>query len=77
MEKLNRIRSLIEIISFDVLAAEQYGKIRSHLEKKGTPISERETQIASIALAYDRRVITHNTREFQRVPGLLVEDWME
>ncbi|MBU1170694.1 MAG: type II toxin-antitoxin system VapC family toxin [Proteobacteria bacterium] len=77
MNKLDHIRSLIEIIPFDVVAAEQYGKIRSYLEKNGISISERNTQIASIALAYGRVVITHNTKEFKRVPGLVVEDWKE
>jgi tRNA(fMet)-specific endonuclease VapC len=75
MEKLDFIRSQLEIIPFDTAAAEEYGIIRSHLEKNGIPISERDLQIASIALANRYTVITHSTKEFIRVPGLKVEDW--
>lgn len=74
-EKLDAIRSELELVPFDVLAAEEYGIIRSDLEKKGIPISERDLQIAAIARAHNLVVVTHNTKEFNRVPGLMVEDW--
>lgn len=74
-EKLDAIRSELELVPFDILAAEEYGIIRSDLEKKGTPISERDLQIAAIACAHNLVVVTHNTKEFNRVPGLKVEDW--
>lgn len=74
-EKLDAIRSELELVPFDVLAAEEYGIIRSDLEKKGIPISERDLQIAAIARAHNLVVVTHNTKEFKRVFGLKVEDW--
>lgn len=74
--KLDHIRSQLEIVPFDVTAAETYGPIRCHLEKNGIPISERDLQIAAIALANDLTVVTHNTREFNRVPDLEVVDWL-
>lgn len=75
--KIDSIRSQLDILVFDERAAEKYGVIRAQLEKSGTPISERDLQIASIALAQDYIVITHNTKEFKRVKGLVLEDWAE
>jgi len=74
--KIDQIRSVIGIYPFDEKAAEKYGSIRASLEKHGQPISERDTQIASIALAKKFCLITHNTKEFKRISGLKVEDWV-
>jgi tRNA(fMet)-specific endonuclease VapC len=73
--KIEQIRSMLEIHPFDESAAAKYGIIRAQLEKKGRVISERDLQIASIALAEGLCVITHNTKEFNRVEKLRVEDW--
>ncbi len=62
-------------LPFDEPAAVQYGEIRAHLEKAGTPIGPNDLLIASISRANDLTLVTHNTREFSRVPGLGVEDW--
>jgi tRNA(fMet)-specific endonuclease VapC len=62
-------------LSFDDGCAEQYGHIRSHLESIGTPIGPNDLMIASIALANGLTLVTNNTVEFQRVPGLSLEDW--
>lgn len=75
-EKIEAISSQLDIFPFDQAAAFKYATIRSFLEKKGIPISERDLQIASIALANQFHLVTHNTREFNRVPKLVVEDWM-
>lgn len=60
---------------FDDSAASSYAIIRAHLEAVGTPIGPYDLQIAAIALANNLTLITHNTREFSRVPGLVLEDW--
>jgi tRNA(fMet)-specific endonuclease VapC len=73
--KIEKISSLLEIYSFDEMAAAEYAVIRARLEKKGTVISERDTQIASIAMANKLTVVTHNVKEFSRIPKLKVEDW--
>lgn len=65
----------LEIADFDQKAAWKYGKIRSALELVGKPIGPFDTQIASHALALGCVVVTNNLREFQRVPGLKVENW--
>ena len=55
--------------------ARHYGAIRRHLEAAGTPIGAMDLLIAAHARAVGLIVVTHNTREFQRVPDLIVEDW--
>jgi predicted nucleic acid-binding protein len=55
----------------------QYASVRSYLEKKGIPIGEKDLQIASIALANNFDVVTHNIEEFQRIPQLTVHDCKE
>lgn len=57
--------------------AEHYSEIRSALEQLGTPIGTNDLIIASVVLSNDGTLVTHNTREFQRVSGLKVEDWVE
>jgi tRNA(fMet)-specific endonuclease VapC len=52
------------------------GHIRAHLRRAGTPIGDLDTLIAAHAIALDLTLVTHNTREFNRVPGLTVEDWV-
>ena len=70
-EFLQTFRSL----PFDDKAAEAYGRIRSRLEKLGTPVGSNDLLIAAIALANDVTVVTHNIAEFTRIEGLSVEDW--
>ena len=73
--KIERISSQLEIHAFDELAARKYAIIRSQLEKNGLVISERDLQIASIAMANKLIVVTHNVKEFKRIAKLSVEDW--
>ena len=73
--KIEQIRALLDIYAFDQAAASEYAIVRAQLERQGLPISERDVQIASIALANDLTVITHNVKEFGRVKNLVVEDW--
>jgi len=60
---------------FDDNAATEYGRIRAYLEGQGTPIGPVDLLIAAIALANNLILVTHNTAEFGRVPGLKIEDW--
>ena len=62
-------------LPFDDPAATTFGTIRAQLETRGTPIGAYDLQIAAIALANNLTLVTHNTREFERVDGLLLEDW--
>ena len=62
-------------LPFDSIAADHYARIRRQLEKAGTPIGPYDLQIAAIVLAAGATLVTHNTSEFARVPGLVMEDW--
>lgn len=63
------------VVEFDEEDARQAGQIRAHLASKGTPIGPYDVLIAGQARARELTLVTHNTSEFQRVPGLTVEDW--
>lgn len=69
--------SPITILQFDERAAEEYGRIKAELEKKGTPIGPMDTLIASHAKSRGLIIVTNNTREFNCVVGLTVEDWTQ
>lgn len=67
--------SPISILEFDNYAAEEYGKIRADLERKGTPIGPMDMLIAAHARSEGLVLVTNNTREFTRVEDLPVENW--
>jgi tRNA(fMet)-specific endonuclease VapC len=60
---------------FDDAAAASYGRIRQDLAAAGTPIGPNDLLITAIAISRKLVLVSHNTREFSRVPGLIVEDW--
>lgn len=66
----------LEVADFDEAAAEVYGNIRAALEKSGTPIGPLDTQIGAHALSLKAALVTHNLREFRRIPRLVCEDWL-
>jgi tRNA(fMet)-specific endonuclease VapC len=68
---------LFPVVEFDQEDARQAGEIRALLASKGTPIGPYDVLIAGQARARELTLVTHNTTEFQRVPGLTVEDWSE
>jgi len=72
---VSRIRERFLSLPFDDIAAEAYGRIRSYLAGIGMPIGPNDLLIASIASANGMILVTHNVRDFGRVPGLIVEDW--
>ncbi len=57
-------------------AADRYGVIKALHKRQGTPIDEIDTQIAAHALAEGLILVTHNTKHFDKVPGLKLEDWV-
>ncbi|MCM1024055.1 MAG: type II toxin-antitoxin system VapC family toxin [Prevotella sp.] len=72
---LLKFLAVTDVLPFDNAAAAEYGKIRADLRKKGTPIGAMDMLIAAHARAEKLTVVTHNTREFERVEGLTLEDW--
>lgn len=75
--KLMQILSIVDILPFDSGAAEEYGKIRAYLQSTGQLIGPLDMLIAAHAKSEDLILVTHNTREFARVPELKIEDWYE
>lgn len=66
----------LTVLPFDETAAAVYGPLRAQLESTGKRINEQDLRIASIALAHDLTLVTGNTRHFDRVPDLTVENWL-
>jgi tRNA(fMet)-specific endonuclease VapC len=66
----------LTIVEFTLDAAKKAAKIRSNLQKQGTPIDAYDIQIAAIAISLNMTLLTNNTREFERVKGLKLENWI-
>ncbi|MCH5345233.1 MAG: type II toxin-antitoxin system VapC family toxin [Acetatifactor sp.] len=73
---LTLLLSEIQIVPFDDLAAQIYGAVRADLQKKGTPFGPLDTLIAAHAKALNLTLVTNNTKEFARVDGLTLDDWV-
>ena len=73
---LSMLLANMEILDFDVDAADCYGKIRAALEKKGTPIGTLDMMIAAHAQSLGYTVVTNNVKEFSRVSALRIENWV-
>lgn len=67
----------LEIAPFDDRVIWLYAELRNHLQRAGTPIGALDTQIAAHALHLGCTLVTNNTREFERVPGLMLENWAD
>lgn len=65
-----------EMISFDKPSADDYAVMRAELEKRGAVIGPNDLVIAATARSRGLILVTHNTREFKRIPGLRLEDWL-
>ena len=66
----------LELVNFDESAATAYGQIRAGLEREGKVIGSMDMLIAAHALSLNTILVTNNTKEFGRVSGLLLEDWI-
>lgn len=74
--KLDRFFQMVSVINFDLLASRRFGILKADLRKRGRPTSETDAWIAAIALAHGATLVTHNTRDFEHIPGLRLEDWL-
>ncbi len=66
----------LEVAAFDEAAAVYYGILRASLEKQGMPIGSLDTMIGAHALSLNVALVTNNTREFSRIAGLKLFDWV-
>lgn len=75
--QLEAILALLPILQLGVGADLHYGRIRNALERKGEPIGANDLLIAAHAVALDAILVTANPREFERIDGLVIENWLQ
>lgn len=75
MKIVERFLAPFTTLSFGAAEADAYASIRGKLEKDGTPIGPNDLLIAATAVRRELALVTHNLKEFRRVPRLRVEDW--
>jgi tRNA(fMet)-specific endonuclease VapC len=75
-QALDKFLAPLEILPFDEAAMQRYGSLRSRLERQGRPIGALDLLIAAHALALEVTLVTNNEREFARVPGLRLANWV-
>jgi tRNA(fMet)-specific endonuclease VapC len=76
LQKLTALSEVIDVLTFDVDAAMAYGDVRPGLEKRGLTIGGNDLFIAAHALSLNLTLVTNNQREFSRVKGLKIENWV-
>ena len=74
---ITQLAQMVQTHALPLAAADHYGRIRATLQKQGLTIGNNDLWLAAHALAEGWVVVTNNTREFDRVPGLQVENWVE
>jgi tRNA(fMet)-specific endonuclease VapC len=77
LEVVEEFASLVQVLAYNAKASQHYGAIRSQLEKAGQPIGVNDLHIAAHARSEGLVVLTNNTSEFSRIPGLMVENWVQ
>ena len=76
-EALLQFLTILDILEFNDLAAMEYGGICAYLQRQGTPIGTMDMLIAAHAKSEDLVLVTNNLREFERVPHIKLENWVE
>ena len=77
LRKVEDFVSRLEVLPYENTAASHYGDIRADLEKKGTVIGVNDLHIAAHARSEGQILVSNNVREFERVEGLRLENWIE
>jgi tRNA(fMet)-specific endonuclease VapC len=75
-KRAQRLMDFLGVLPLDAEVSISYGAIRADLRAKGTPIGPNDLWLAAQAKAHGLTLVTRNTREFKRVKGLKVEDWL-
>lgn len=70
------LRQEVEVLAFDATCAERFGQVRGALLQQGFAVPTADLMIATAALVNDLTLVTHNTVDFQFIPGLRMEDWL-
>jgi tRNA(fMet)-specific endonuclease VapC len=70
------LRHEVHVLDFDEAAAERFGQLRGTLLQRGIQVSRMDLMIASVALVHNLTLVTHNTADYQNIPGLRLDDWL-
>ena len=73
---INDLLQDLGVLPFDEACAEQFGRLRGELKRRGVGTGPIDLQIAAVALIHDLTLVTNNTADFQNIPGLRLEDWL-
>ncbi len=76
LDKIADLLTDVTVLDFDLACAARFGEIRGSLLQRGLAIPSVDLMIASVALVHDCTLVTHNTKDFQNVPGLRLENWL-
>jgi tRNA(fMet)-specific endonuclease VapC len=66
----------VQVLSFDMACASDFGKLKAQMLNAGRPIDSADLQIAVTAIVHGLTLVTHNTRDFEHLPGLHLDDWL-
>lgn len=66
----------VRVLNFDAACAERFGQVRGTLLRQGISVPSTDLMIASVALVHDLTLVTHNTADYQSIPGLRLADWL-
>ena len=75
MDTIEKLLLTVEIVQTDIPILKRFGMIKAQLQKKGEPIADADILIASATLEKAEKLITGNTKHFERIPGLSLESW--
>lgn len=67
----------LHVLDFDSHCAEQFGQLRGQFLQQGIAVSTADLMIAAVALVHDLTLVTHNTKDFEKIPDLRLEDWLK
>jgi tRNA(fMet)-specific endonuclease VapC len=66
----------VGVLVFDSDCAKEFGRVRGLLLQQGISVSKMDMLIASVALVHNLTMVTHNTKDYQNIPGLRLDDWL-
>jgi tRNA(fMet)-specific endonuclease VapC len=76
LQKVADLLNDVQVLDFDHACAEQFGKVRGGLLQQGISVPTADLMIAAVALVHNLTLVTNNTADFQRIPGLRLDDWL-
>jgi tRNA(fMet)-specific endonuclease VapC len=76
LDKILHLLDDVELLGFEQESAERFGIIQTRLLRRGITVNPVDLMIAAVALVHDLTLVTNNTKDFQNIPGLRLEDWL-